>query len=625
MPESSSLRDRYLELIDQIVQTTLKGQIRSKEQVYQLLIQGIQLGTGEVFEQCLQERVSQTEQQIKTEADEFKQSKASRSFRALKTIEAEWQRWLEQNKASEAISATVQQITTAESGQRLAAFLQAIDPNRENCLNTTQLKQLAKTLQQTDQTNDRETQQDLQHLARGITRGLESWNRLQEHLVSWIYEPGQLGFAGTAKQRDPWTVWAKQLISPLPIDLFQALSIDQPVVEFASRLQRFDLSDWVELILILQYLEQGLIAWFDRLVYDSKVGANLSISVFLAFATIWSQLAQGLQQVSSLNSQHRTQLVDGAFLVTLQILRRFAQRPYFPLYGGIYASFSGQALNSAVEYLNEPLKRTQGTQEKARILTLLGFSERARGRLDLAKEFHSIAREMAADADDRACEIANLNHLSRTFATQKNYLESINYSQRALILSRQTGDRLGEANGLVNLGYSEVLQAQQLERADSDTYEQAIYYLQQGLKLAEQLGDQQSRAFGFNSLGIAQILLDQPKQAITSLAEGLKAAQASGDLYLQGLDLAYLAEAYYRQQELSKAIYAGCLAMYYLERIDSRDWRQPAGLLMILQGQMGDQFHTALATLRPELIGAISVDGYDYIPQLLDQYRRTIE
>ncbi|MBW4582425.1 MAG: tetratricopeptide repeat protein [Tildeniella nuda ZEHNDER 1965/U140] len=623
MSEILSTSDRYLQLIDQIVQMTLKGNIRSKEQVYQLLVEGVTAGTGELFERSLQSQIEAVQARLDTETDELKQAKATRSRRALQTIQGEWERWQQLNQATEAIASVIQKITTADAAQRLPEFLRAIDPNQPQCLTTSQLKQLATALQQQGDASSSDVQQELYQLAAGIRQGLASWEHVQDQLVSWIYDQGQaLGFAGTPGQGNPWAVWAKQLTNPLLIQLFQALALNESASEFVARVSVFDRSTWVELAILLQYLQQGLVAWFDRLVYDAKVGAKLSISTFLAFSILWSQLARGFAQATALNSVHQSQFSEGAFQVTLQILRSFAQRPYFPLYGGVFASFPGSQLRSVVNYLDEPLKRADGTQEKARILTLIGSSERAQGLLDRAKEFHSIARDIAAEAGDRPCEIANLNHLSRTCVAQKNYGEAINYSQRALILSRQTGDRLGEANALVNLGYSEVLQAQQVEQTEPEVYEAAISYLQQGLKLAEQQGDRQSQAFAFNSLGIAHVVLERPQAAIAYLSDGLKASQVAGDLYLQGLNLAYLAEAYYRQQETSRAIYAGCLGMYLLESIASREWRQPAGLLTILQGQMGATFMLTLAQLRPELIATIGVDGYDHLPTLLEQYRQ---
>jgi tetratricopeptide (TPR) repeat protein len=610
-------------LIEQIVQMTLKGNIRSKEQVYQLLVEGVNPGTGELFERCLQTQVESVQTRLDTETDELKQAKAARSRRALQTIQGEWERWQQQNQATDAIASVIQKIITAEAAHRLTEFLRAIDPNQPHCLSASQLKQLATALQQQGDLSSSDTQQELHQLAAGIRQGLQSWDGVQNHLVSWIYDQGQsLGFAGAPGQGNPWTVWSKQLTNPLLIQLFRALSLNESASEFAARITTLETSTWVELVILLQYLQQGLVAWFDRLVYDAKVGAKLSISTFLAFSIIWSQLARGFDQATALNAFHKSQFSEGSFQVTLQILRSFAQRPYFPLYGGVFASFPGSQLRSIVNYLNEPLKRVEGTQEKARILTLIGSSERAQGLLDRAKEFHDIAREIAAEAGDRPCEIANLNHLSRTCVAQKQYSDAINYSQRALILSRQAGDRLGEANALVNLGYGEVLQAQQVEHAEPEVYEAAISYLQQGLKLAEQLGDRQSQAFAFNSLGIAHVILEQPQAAIDYLVEGLKAAQISGDLYLQGLNLAYLAEAYYRLQETNRAIYAGCLGMYFLESIASREWRQPAGLLTILQGQMGEAFSPTLTQLRPELIAMIGVDGYDHLPTLIEQYRQ---
>ena len=610
-----------MELIDQIVQTTLKGNIRSKEQVYQMLLKGIAAGTGEVFEYCLQERLDSTQQQA-IQADEFKQAKATRSLRALKTIQGEWQRWQTQTQATSTIATVLQQIRAAEPAQRLTVFVQAIDPNRPECLNSGQLKQLVRDFQQQAiDSPDEALKQDFEQFADGISRGLESWNRLQDHLVSWMYEPGQIGFESAAGPANPWTHWAKHLTSPVPLQLCRTIAAQQSIGEFAERLSSLELSDWVELAIVLQYLQQGLIAWADQQLYSAKMGANFSISTFLMFPILWSQLAQGFERATLLNSLNRDRFAQASFQIVIQILRVFSQRPYFPLYGSVFSSFPGGRLRSVVDYLNEPLKRVEGTQAKARILTLIGSSNRAQGRLEEAKELHEVAREAAAAAGDRPCEVANLNHLSRTCAAQKNYAEAVSYSQRALIISRQVGDRPGEANALVNLGYGEVLSAQQREQSEPEVYESAVDYLRQGLNLAERENDLQSQALGFNSLGIAYLALEQVQDAIACLSSSLKAAQSAGDLYLQGLNMAYLSEAYYRLQQPDSAIYAGCMGMYYLESIGSREWRQPAGLLTVLQGQMGEAFQTTLVDLRKNLLAAIGVDGYDHIPNLLEQYR----
>jgi tetratricopeptide (TPR) repeat protein len=629
MSDSTSLPDRYLAIIDQIVETTLKGKIRSKEQVYQMLAGGISPGTGEIFERCLQDRLSASEHQLKAEKDELKQAKANRTLRALKTVEGEYSRWQKENRVSSALASAVQQILTASPADRLSALLRAIDPNQQHPLTLEQIQQLVKALhQQQLQIANPDLEGDLQQLLTGITKGLESWHRLEPHLVSWIYDQSRrkLGFEGVPGERGPWALWAKQVNSPFPQALFNTIALHQSIIELVTQRSDLDLSVAVEVAVILQCLQRGLISWFDQLVYDSKASAKISISTFLTFAVIWCVLAHGFNAAASLNYSNRKRLANGCFQVTLQILRAFSQREYFPLYGGIFANFSSRELRDTMEYLNEPMRRVEGTHEKARLLTLLGYSYRAQGKYERAISYHEQALDIARSAGDRPCEIANLNHLSRTFAAQKNYAGAINYSQRALILARQTGDRLGEANALANFGYSEVFQARQLEQVEPQVYKAAVNYLQQGLQLSEQLGDRQLQALCGSSLGIACVLLEQPSAAIEYLAKGWQSAQISGDLYLQGLNMAYFAEAYYSQEDLEKTVCTGALGMYILEQIAATEWRKAAGLLTILQGQMGaDAFQKLLGQQRAKIIPVIGVDGYDYIPQLLEQYRRSLE
>lgn len=607
---SESLQDKYLALIDEIVETTLKGKISSVEQVYQMLLKSISSGTGEIFELALSDRLNPLQTQVDSETDELKKAKATRSLRAIKTIQTQYKRWQETNKATEIIASAVREITIASNEERLAVFLRYIDPNQKHPLNLSQLQQLAKGLQQFAAANA-----DLTQISTGITQGIASWQHLQENLLSWMYEQkNSLGFGGVPGESGPWASWAKLVKSEIPTAFFQTLAKEESIIEFTQKQQNLTLQNWVELTIVLQFLQRGLITWFDQQAYDIQAGPKLSISTFLTFAVIWSQLANGLQTQAVTFSNSASQ-------VMLQILRTFAQRPYFPMYGGIFASFSGGYLKDALDYLDEPLSSAEGTQEKARILTLLGYSQRALGRYDRSINFHQQALEILIYTEDRACEIANLNHLSRTYVQAENYAEAISYSQRALILSRQAGDKTGETNALVNLGYSEVMQAQQLETMETEVYETAINYLEQGLKLAEKLGDIQTQSLCFSSLGIAYLVTSQYENAIKYLEIGFKTAQVSGDLYIQGRNLAYLAEAYYHLQNFEKSVYTGSLGMYLLEQISSQEWRQPAGLLTILKGQFGaDKFQILLQQNRPKIISIIGVDGYDYIPELLESY-----
>ncbi|MGC8713588.1 MAG: tetratricopeptide repeat protein, partial [Leptodesmis sp.] len=468
------MRDRYFDLIDRIVAATLKGEIRSKEQVYQMLQAEVSSGTGELFERCLQEQVDEVQGILKTERDELKQAKATRKQRALKTIQGEWERWQKENQANSALSSMVQTLVAAEPDARLEILLHAIDPNQPRTLSREQLQQLIALLEAADRPAAEPGTADLGELAAGLKQGLATWLELETQVVSWIYDQSQrsLGFGNQIEQTGPWSSWAKAVSRPGLKQLFEDLARHQTITA-AGIPTPMSVRDWVAMAIVLQRLQLGLVTWFDKQPYDPAAGKRLSIATFLTFSVVWSQLSYRFLELSQSN------LANACFQMILQALYQFTQQGYFPLYGGLFAALSGEPLRAMLEYLDQPLRQVPNTQSKARILTLLGYSQRALGQYSLALEFHQQALEIARESGDRRCEIASLNHLSRTAVMQKNYAVAIDQSQRALILARQVGDRLGEANALANLGYSEVFQAQQDNQLDPDLYERLLDYLQQ--------------------------------------------------------------------------------------------------------------------------------------------------
>lgn len=595
-------RDRYLQVIDKLLDSTLAGRVRSVEQVYQRLLREIRPGTSEIFERCLLER------RESLDASAGSSSKVTRKLRALQTIEGQYQRWEQEHQTTAAVTSTLKTLVAAESGERLTLLVGVLDPNQERPWTSDRLQQLAQALKTQPESH-------LQELGAGLSEGLARLAELEGDLVSWMYEGGNrsIGFGEAQQQPGPWSLWARKTQAYFPRELFATLQQGGSVEALAQR--HLDLGDrpWLELAVLLQGLQRGLVLWFDRQPYSAKMGKQLSVSTFLVFASIWGQLSQGFMA--------RERLTECCFQMTLQILRSFAQRETFPLYGGVFASLSGEYLQQTLAYLEVPLKRVEGTQEKARILTLLGYSQRALGDYERAQAFHEEALAIAQQAGDRPCELANYNHLSRLCLSRKQYSEAIDRSQRALILSRQVGDRLGVANALANLGYSQVLAAQQVERLDEDLSQQAMGYLEQGLELSQQLGDRQSLALCYYSLGLAYLLLEQPSGAVGYLLKGVEAAQSSGDLYLQGLSLAALAEGYYQLQDWLRAVTMGAIAAYSLQQIEAQEWRQAAGVLSILRGQLGEaEFEGLLSRGRSQIIAVIGVDGYDYLPQLLQEF-----
>ena len=603
MSESNSLANRYQQLIDSIVEITLQGKIRSKEQVYRMLLKDIESGTGEIFERVLDEKIQKTTAQLE------KKLKATRILRALQTIQGEWERWQKENQNEQTLTLAIEQITEADDQHLLAAFLPCLDQSNNSSLNREQLQKLSQSLKNSSEGLD------TLELANGIKDGLTEFSRLEPELITWIYEQNQSSLGFGSEKQGPWPWWEKKTSLPLAKILFKTLANNQSIREVSDKSSQVELRAWVELILLLHFIERGLVKWFDEQPYDAKFGQRLSYSTLLIFSVIFAQISQGFTGKNS-------NLREGYFLMMLQSLRQLTKRKDFPLYGGIFASFSGENLRETLTYFDDPLKEVERTQEKARILTLLAYSQLTIGNYEQTKKFHLEALEIAQEASDKPCEIANFNHLSRIYIAEKDYDQAINYSQRALMFSRQTGDKLGEANGLINVGYSEVFRAKEVEKMTPEIYESAINYLEQGATLAERLEDYQSQALAYNSLGIAYVILSQPSAAITALEKGIKMALNSGNTYLQGVNFSYLAEAYYSLEDISKTIYYGCLGMYLLHQIESSEYRQAAGLLTIIKGKINEQqFKKLLEDNRTQIIKLIGVDGYDELPKLLEEYQ----
>lgn len=607
---------RYFDLIDHIVTLTLKGKIRSKAQVYQMLEADIEPGEGEIFERCLQERTEAVTAVLEQGTDELKQAKATRQQRALRTIQSEWERWQQENQSTAALSGAIAALVQTTGQDRLSALLQALDPNQSERLNRDQIQTLAQQLRQLEVSAT--TQPSLQELAAGLTQGLAVWQQLEGHTISWIYDQGQrsLGF-GNDEAKGPWRYWAKQVEMTRLREIFDDLAERQAITSAGIPIP-LEVSTWLALAIALQRLQLALVTWFDQQPYDPKAGKRFSIATFLTFAVVWSQLS------GRFSALQQPLLTEGCFQMALQVLRQFAQQHYFPLYGGLFTALSGESLRTLLDYLDQPLRQVPNTDTKARVLTLLGYSQRALGRYDQAEAFHQRALESAREVADSACEIANLNHLSRTAVAQKDYDGAIAYSQRALILARQAGDRLGEANALANFGYGEVNRAQD-QALEPDQIESILTYLEQGLTLSEQQHDRPSQALCANSLGIAQVMLQRYDQGVSALEKGLQIAQAIGDVFLQGVNYSYLAIAYLHLENSEMSVFCGALAMYLLWQINSSQWHQPAGTLSILYGQLGPEaFQQALASYRPAFLKQIGVDGYDYLPKLLAEYRESL-
>lgn len=619
-----STRDRYIIFVDRIITNIENGKLLSKEHVYRILSESLESGTGEIFERALEEHANELKANFEAQTSEVKQAKANQKLRAMKILKDAWEQWQNNYQLQDTCTLGLQKILNAEAQDRLSTLIQLLDPNHAPIFERQHIQLLSQFLQKSAETLPDDSEAfELRQFAIGLNRGLADFDLLEGSLVSWLYAPQrQVGFE-RSKVHGPWHSWSQQITSPLARDLFAGQASNQSAAAIAMEQRNIDVSAWVELSILLRYLQNGLVHWFDQQPYDAQAGMHMTGMTFVAFAMIWGELSNGFQNSQYLSERDRQYLSKICFRISLQTLRTFAQRENFPLYGGVFATFSGDSFRETVNYLDQPLKESENTQEKARILTVLGYSQSWRGNHNQAIALHQEALNLAREVGDQRCEIANLNHLSRISLIQKDFSASETQAQRAIILSRQTGDRQGEANALANLGYSEVMNARQQEFVTPEDLETPINHLERGQKLSEKLNDLQNQALCWVGIGTAYVAIEQPSQAQIALEKGLTLTQQIGDRDLQALSHAYLGEAYYQLNQLELATYNACLGMYLLEQRHNKAWQQSASLVTILQGKLGtDSFSNLLQNQRSHFIALIGVDGFDHLPNLIARYRQ---
>jgi tetratricopeptide (TPR) repeat protein len=620
---SKSLGEKYAAFIEQIIADTLKGKISSKDYVYEQLVVQLRAGAGEIFERCLIERVEGLEKLLKTETDELRQAKAQRQLRALKPLQEAWLKYQQTQQTKAACSEAVSQLLTAQPEERLLRLLQILDTNNTASFSRQQIERLASELSQIDPADagvNPATIRDLHQLSSGLRQGIATYLQLEPHLLSWLYDNPQsaVGFQSEAQRRpNPWAHWAAHVQRPLPHMLFTAQAQNQSAFGFAQAQTSLDLSAWVELMVLLRVIQNGLVAWFDKQPYSFQGGRNLAASTFLAFAMVWCELSNGLQQAQTLNEIERRQLGEACFQLALQILRAFAQRDNFPLYGGLLVTLGGEGWRETLSSLDKPLRAMENHREKARILTVLGYSQQWLGQTDSAFVLLQEALGLARQADDQLCEIASLNHLGLIKISQRDFAAAITDSQRALFLARQKGDTLGETYASSNLGYAEVRLLQQQEHWTLQDLEPCLLHLERGLVLAKKNQAPVPEVFCALGLGVGYLLLEQASNAKPYLAQSLEASVRTGNSELLGLSHTALAEANYQLNQISEAVLNAYLGLFLLEPYRVPEARQTANLIAALRGKLGQEAFTQIfEQQRSALVSRIGVEGFEKLANL---------
>ncbi len=517
----------------------------------------------------------------------------SSAARTLKLIARVWREQQSANRREVQLRGFVRTLATAEAEEWPDLLIAGMDPNG-TALDDDELQKVIRLLEK------REAHPEL---VRGLERGLKTYLQMETTLLDWLYGDRALGFVRSG----PWGYWAQQLPIGTLRSLFEALDRGESARHFLNS-ESLGADTWVEMTVLLRRIERYLVRSFETRYpnLDERARTAILTSTFLTFAIFWADFAQAIVR--------RPALSEASFKNALQSLRSFASQPYFPLYGGLLALFDGPYLRTAITYLGEPLRADATSLEKAKVLNLLGYTARFLGDYERSVALHREALEDLDPTSDPRVRIANLVNQGSTHLRLRAFETAIELFERALVYARQSGDTAGSAHALANLGNAVSQQLQFQEALDPEAYERAESYLNQGLERAREAKERTAEVVALTGLGALKQYLGHHDEALTHLDIGLSLAAAEGDLWWQGIARAARAEVFNSLGAPERSAVDAVLAMLMLERAGSADWRQPAGLVLILRTRLADNFRPVLEAAR------IEATAIERVQALLAQY-----
>ena len=179
------------------------------------------------------------------------------------------------------------------------------------------------------------------------------------------------------------------------------------------------------------------------------------------------------------------------------------------------------------------------------LLGSLGILYYQIGSYKKAIEYHEKALVISKEIGDRRGEGNQLGNLGLAYSDLGQVEKAIEYYEQALVISKEIGDRRGEGNHLGNLGNA---------YSDLEQVEMAIEYYQKALIILRELGDKRGEGTLLGNLGNAYLNLGQVEKAIEYYQTALLISKEIGDRRGEGNHLGNLGSAYSHLGQVEKAI-----------------------------------------------------------------------
>ncbi|NEP14806.1 MAG: CHAT domain-containing protein, partial [Symploca sp. SIO2C1] len=206
----------------------------------------------------------------------------------------------------------------------------------------------------------------------------------------------------------------------------------------------------------------------------------------------------------------------------------------------------------------------------------LGLAYKSLAEYEQAIHFHEQSLAISREIGDRQGEANSLVGLRNAYHRLAESEQAFDFHEQSLAIFSETSERQEEANSLDNQGnasrgfaeyeggiFSGILtrhvEANSLYNQGNDyynlaEYEQAIDFFEQSLAVFKEIGDRQGEANSLNGLGAAYDGLEEYEQAIDLYEESLTIFKEIGNLHGEAISLYNLGNAYSSLEEYEQAI-----------------------------------------------------------------------
>ncbi|ETA69480.1 ATP-dependent transcriptional regulator [Methanolobus tindarius DSM 2278] len=184
------------------------------------------------------------------------------------------------------------------------------------------------------------------------------------------------------------------------------------------------------------------------------------------------------------------------------------------------------------------------------------------GEVEKAIEYHKRALIISREIGDKCGEVIELGNLGNAYYVLGEVEKAIEYHEQGLVISHEIEDRKCEGACLGSLG---------LAYSDLGEVEKAIDYYEQALVISRMIGDRRSEGIRLGNLGNAYYVLGGLWKAIEYHEQALVISREIGDRCGEGSDLGNLGNAYHVLGQVEKAIDYGEQALAIFREIGDRN------------------------------------------------------